>query len=110
MSQEENTFKLMQAAELAPLLSNNAPVIVDTRDQNSFDIAHITGAIRLSNETVADFLRDADPDASVVVCCYHGISSQQVAEYLVSQDFTDVSSLEGGFTQWELQYPDKVEK
>lgn len=108
-SQEDNTFKLIFANQLEPMLANNSPVIVDTRDQASFDQSHIKGAIRLSNESLADFLRETDPDDSVVVCCYHGISSQQVAAYLISQDFTDVSSLEGGFTHWQTQYPDQIE-
>jgi len=43
-----------------------------------------------------------------VVCCYHGISSQQAAQFLISQDFTEVYSLDGGFTDWQLQYPDAV--
>ena len=64
--------------------------------------------IRFGNENLADFLRDADPDAPVVVCCYHGHSSQQAAQFLVSQDFTQVYSLDGGFTQWQLIHPDKV--
>jgi thiosulfate sulfurtransferase len=45
-----------------------------------------------------------------VVCCYHGISSQQAAQFLVSQDFTDVYSLDGGFTQWQLQFPEHIER
>ena len=114
MSQDESTFKLMQVSELAQMLGGSSdkstPVIVDVRDPASFQNGHIKGASHLSNESVADFLRETDPDASVVVCCYHGNSSQQVAQYLVSQDFTDVYSLEGGFTQWQLQCPDKIEK
>lgn len=85
-------------------------VIVDIRDANTFINGHIAGAIHLTNESLPDFLRDADPDVATVVCCYHGISSQQAAQFLVSQDFTDVYSLDGGFTQWQTQFPEDIER
>jgi thiosulfate sulfurtransferase len=105
---DEQTFIHMQVDELAKVLDDSSHVVVDIRDPNSFAKGRITNALHLSNESLADFLREADPDAPVVVCCYHGHSSQQAAQYLISQDFTKVYSLDGGFTQWQLQFPDKV--
>jgi len=106
----EQTFIHMQVDELAKVLDSHSHshVVVDIRDPNAFASGRITDAVHLTNENIADFLREADPDAPVVVCCYHGHSSQQAAQYLVSQDFTKVYSLDGGFTQWQSQYPDKV--
>jgi len=104
----EQTFAHMQVAELAQVINDKTHVVVDIRDVNSFNNGRITDALHLTNESLADFLRDADPDAPVVVCCYHGHSSQQAAQFLVSQDFTQVYSLDGGFTQWQLQHPDKI--
>jgi thiosulfate sulfurtransferase len=106
----EQTFIHMQPSELALVLNENNHVVVDIRDANSFANGRISDAIHLTNESLADFLREADPDAPVVVCCYHGHSSQQAAQFLVSQDFTHVYSLDGGFTQWQLEYPDKVSR
>ena len=103
-------FKVISTCQLHDVLTDNSHVIVDIRDSNSFLAGHIPGAIHLSNESMADFLRDADFDAPVVVGCYHGISSQQAAQFLISQDFTDVYSLDGGFTQWQVEYPEAVEK
>lgn len=108
MSNSEEVFKHMNISELHKVLADKTHVIVDIRDPNSFQAGHIPNAISLSNETLPDFLREADIDAPVVVCCYHGISSQQAAQFLISQDFTDVYSLDGGFTDWQAQYPDTV--
>ena len=110
MSDIQESFKHMQVSDLHEVLNNKTHVVVDIRDADSFSNGRITDALHLTNENVADFLRDADPDAPVVVCCYHGHSSQQAAQFLVSQDFTDVYSLDGGFTQWQLEYPDKVSR
>lgn len=106
----EERFMHMQVEELAQVLHDKTHVIVDIRDATSFTNGRITDALHLTNESLADFLREADPDAPVVVCCYHGHSSQQAAQFLVSQDFTKVYSLDGGFTQWQLQYPDNISR
>lgn len=102
------SFKHMSVDELLPLLADKSHAVVDIRDANSFALGHIENAIHLTNESLSDFIRDADPDAPVVVCCYHGISSQQAAQFLISQDFTDVYSLDGGFTQWQTQFPQNI--
>jgi len=73
-----------------------------------FKLAIFLMPLHLSNESLPDFLRDADFDAPVGVCCYHGISSQQAAQFLISQDFTEVYSLDGGFTDCQLQHPEAV--
>ena len=103
-------FKVISTSQIHDVLADNSHVVVDIRDPNSFLMGHIPGAIHLSNDSMADFLRDADFDAPVVVGCYHGISSQQAAQFLISQDFTDVYSLDGGFTQWQAEYPSDIEK
>jgi len=108
MASSEENFKHMQISELHQVLTDETHVVVDIRDPASFQSGHIPKAIHLSNDSLAEFLRTADFDAPVVVCCYHGISSQQAAQFLISQDFTEVYSLDGGFTDWQLQHPDVV--
>ncbi|WP_353537992.1 thiosulfate sulfurtransferase GlpE [Colwellia sp. KU-HH00111] len=107
---ETQSFAHMQVEQLAQVIDDKTHVVVDIRDETSFNNGRISDALHLTNENLADFLRDADPDAPVVVCCYHGHSSQQAAQFLVSQDFTQVYSLDGGFTQWQLQYPNKISR
>ncbi|MBA6389928.1 thiosulfate sulfurtransferase GlpE [Colwellia sp. BRX10-3] len=109
MSNSEENFKHMQISELQQVLTDETHVVVDIRDPASFQSGHIPNAIHLSNDSLPEFLRTADLDAPVVVCCYHGISSQQAAQFLISQDFTEVYSLDGGFTDWQLQHPDVIE-
>lgn len=110
MSDSAANFKHLSIDSLATGLSSGKFVVVDIRDPASFQSGRIPGAVHLSNESLPEFLREADFDSPVVVCCYHGISSQQAAQFLISQDFTDVYSLDGGFTQWQLMHPDQVEQ
>nr|WP_182440177.1 thiosulfate sulfurtransferase GlpE [Colwellia sp. RSH04] len=100
----------MSVSELHDLLATGSHKVVDIRDAASFANGHIKQASHLTNDNIVDFVREADLDQPVVVCCYHGISSIQAAQYLLSQDFTEVYSLDGGFTQWQTQYPENIER
>ncbi|MGE8393794.1 thiosulfate sulfurtransferase GlpE [Pseudomonas sp. BIGb0427] len=91
--------------EQAQALREQGAVVVDIRDPQAFAAGHITGASHLDNHSVADFIRNADLDAPTVVVCYHGNSSQSAAAYLISQGFSDVYSLDGGFELWRGTYP-----
>ncbi len=74
--------------------------VVDIRDEQSFAAGHIPGAYHLTNGTLQGFMDKTDPEQKVVVVCYHGISSQQAAQYLLHQGFEEVYSMDGGFEAW----------
>lgn len=88
---------------------NDALHVVDIRDPQSYSAGHITGAKPLDNNNVQDFIANTDKNENVVVCCYHGNSSQGAAQFLFEQGFTQVYSLDGGFEMWKLAKPEKVE-
>ena len=77
--------------------------VVDIRDRQSYEAGHIPGAHLLNDETIEEFMSSADKTRPLVVCCYHGHSSQNAAEFLAQQEFTDVYSLDGGYTAWAAQ-------
>lgn len=103
-------FQHINAQALLEKLQNKEDVaIVDIRDGNSYFEGHITGAKMLDNSTVAQFIETTPKDQAVVVCCYHGNSSQGAAQYLAEQGFKDVYSLDGGFEMWRVIQPEWVE-
>ena len=91
--------------EQAQALREKGAVVVDIRDPHSFANGHIAGSRHLDNHSLADFIRNADLDAPLIVACYHGNSSQSAAAYLVGQGFSEVYSLDGGFELWRATYP-----
>lgn len=93
------------APEQAQSLREQGAALVDIRDPQTFASNHITGSQHLDNHSLADFIAKADLDQPVIVVCYHGNSSQSAAAYLVSQGFSDVYSLDGGFELWRNTYP-----
>lgn len=98
-------FKAIPPQTAATLLEQGATV-VDIRDQNSFNTSHIAQAHNLNNDNLPVFLQQADRNQALIVYCYHGISSQSAADFLAGQGFTEVYSLDGGFEQWRLQFPE----
>ncbi|EPL15198.1 thiosulfate sulfurtransferase GlpE [Pseudomonas sp. CF161] len=89
----------------AQSLREQGAVVVDIRDPQTYALSHISGSQHLDNHSISEFIRGADLDAPLVVVCYHGNSSQSAAAYLVSQGFSDVYSLDGGFELWRTTYP-----
>jgi thiosulfate sulfurtransferase len=61
-------------------------------------------------QTMKDFLDKTDPEAALVVYCYHGNSSQGATDYLLEQGFKNVRSLNGGFESWRAIHQDRVER
>lgn len=95
--------------EAYEMLQNGALKIVDIRDPHSFSSGHLPQAVALDNQSLPNFLHQTPNDQPVLVVCYHGHSSQNAAEFLVSQGYLHVYSLDGGFEQWRSLYPDQIE-
>lgn len=83
--------------------------LVDIRDPGSFSNGHIPGSRHLDNDSVAAFIQQASTEHPMVVVCYHGHSSMQAAAWLVAQGFAEVYSLDGGYSEWQLRFPTRVE-
>ncbi|HDZ54976.1 MAG TPA: thiosulfate sulfurtransferase GlpE [Pseudomonas xinjiangensis] len=102
-------FQRISPDVAADLLERGANV-VDIRDQQSYRTGHITQAVRLDNDNLAQFVSSTDHQTPLVVCCYHGNSSQPAAAYLSDAGFAEVYSLDGGFELWRQQYPERVDE
>jgi thiosulfate sulfurtransferase len=99
-------FENISLDKAKEIIKQETTIIADIRDINSFKSGHIQGAIHLSSDNLQDFIQDNDPDHPVIVCCYHGHSSQPAAQYLSAQGFERVYSLIGGYTAWSAEEGD----
>ncbi len=102
-------FKQIDCHEAAELIAHSKMIILDVRDQESYEKEHIKGAIHLTMQALQEFIETTEMHQPILVYCYHGITSQSVAEHLFEQGFLEVYSLAGGFTKWS-QYHQPVEK
>lgn len=98
-------FKQVSCLEAEELINDASAIIADVRDKGSYAESHINGAIHLSVPALQDFCETIDKSQPVLLYCYHGISSQSVAQHLVDQGFLCVYSLMGGFETWRAHHP-----
>ncbi|MBQ0719752.1 MAG: thiosulfate sulfurtransferase GlpE [Gammaproteobacteria bacterium] len=94
------TFQHLSVEQLKVMFDEREVILLDTRDEASYQAGHIDGALRLDERSVTGFVNETAKDSTVVVVCYHGHSSQSAANYLAGQGFSDVYSLDGGYTAW----------
>ena len=99
-------FQHLSPEQARPMVEQADAIVVDIRDQVSFEAGHIRGAQPLTNDNLPEFLANTDKNKPIIVCCYHGNSSQQAAQFLFQQSFTQVFSLDGGFEYWKGYAPD----
>lgn len=100
-------FKKIDIHSAISRINKDDITIIDIRDKESFKLGHIDGAINLSNNNIDDFICNTRKDKSIIVCCYHGNSSQSAAEFLVKSGFNDVYSLDGGYEAWKIRNNNK---
>ena len=87
------------------LMSQGQVVLADVRDHDSYINEHIAGAVHLTVGALQTFCAELDKNKPILVYCYHGISSQAVAQHLLDQGFRQVYSLAGGFEAWKAHHP-----
>jgi thiosulfate sulfurtransferase len=101
----KHQYQELNWQEADDLLAKGNVIVLDVRAKESYDKAHIPGAIHLNMQSVADFCKRPDrEEQAVLTYCYHGISSQSVAQHLIQNGFTRVYSLKGGFEEWNTQH------
>jgi len=103
------SYARLSADDARILIDDRDATVVDIRDPESYAAAHIDKARHLDESGLAAFVADADPALPLIVCCYHGHSSQAAGAMLAGRGFAEVYSLDGGFTAWAVRFPDDVE-
>lgn len=98
-------FEHIDVIAAKKLLDEQGALLADIRDEKSYQAAHAPGAMHLTNQTLLQLIQEHEPDSPVIVMCYHGISSQGAAQYLLTQGLENVYSLDGGFEAWAKVYP-----
>ena len=95
-------FKRINKEAAKEILATDAKtILVDIRDSQSFEEGHDSNALHLSQENLSDFIVNTERQVPILVMCYHGNSSQSVAQYLTAQGFETVYSIDGGYEVWK---------
>ncbi len=81
--------------------------IADIRAPKSFQQGHIAGAVSINNDNLGDFIHD-NLGKPVLVVCYHGVSSEKAAQYMLAQGVGETYNLSGGMTAWAEAHDDEL--
>jgi rhodanese-related sulfurtransferase len=92
-----------QLAERIKDESDDNYIIVDIRDDASYDQAHIPGAINIPLNQLGYSLFGLDKTKDIIVYCFAGVASEVACQILVNAGFKDVYNMTGGMKAWD--YP-----
>lgn len=95
----------ISATQLHTLIDNpDKPLLLlDVREANEFDYCHIEGSLLIPMQSIPQRLADLPKDKTIVTICHHGMRSQQVAQFLLQNSFTDIINLTGGVNAWAAE-------
>jgi len=99
-------MKQMTAPELAARLadaSRAAPILLDVREPNEYQICHIAGAQLIPMNQIPARIEELAQDAEIICICHHGGRSMKVASFLEGNGFSHLTNLTGGMHAWALQ-------
>ena len=76
-------------------------IIVDIRDDASYDESHIPGAINIPLNELGYRVFSLDKTKDIIVYCFTGVTSQVACQILVNAGFKDVYNVIGGIKAWD---------
>lgn len=87
-------------------------LLLDCREQNEWDFAHIDGAVLIPMSEISNRLPEVAQwqDRPIIVYCHLGVRSLHVAHWLRQQGLPNVHSMAGGIDQWSLAIDPGVQR
>ena len=79
-----------------------APALIDVREPQEYQIAHIEGAQLLPLGQIYEWAQTLDKAAPYVIMCHHGGRSAMACQVLQSLGFKNLSNLDGGIEAWSM--------
>jgi thiosulfate sulfurtransferase len=94
-------YKNISISAAKTLIQTANPLILDCRATPDYKAGHLENALHLHEGLKESLVKRGDKQRSLLVYCYHGHASEHLAEFFSDFGFTDVYSLEGGYTAWQ---------
>jgi len=94
-------YKAINAAEAEQIISLSNPTILDCRKIHDYREGHIDNAMLVHEQLRDSLLRTGDKQKDLLIYCYHGHTSEHLAEMFCDFGFKQVYSLAGGYASWK---------
>lgn len=104
-------MKFITPLDLKKKIDSGEPMqIIDTREQEKYDIAHIPGAVSMPQMQLPSMLDKVEKEKMVVIYCIYGVKSELVYIYLKDKlKIKDLFILEGGVFQYANEIDPSLE-
>ena len=93
------SFKEISPEQAWEMVQNGA-MLADIRDPQRFTYSHAKGAFHLTNQSFLQFEEQVDFDSPIIVSCYHGVSSRNVATLLVQNQVPPLAQCLHDLLRW----------
>ena len=94
-------FKTMTAEELKAQWPDENTLLLDCRQLPDYRQGHIEEAMHSHDDLIESLLKKGDKGKKIVIYCYHGHSSEHLAELFGNFGFKEVYSVAGGYESWQ---------
>ena len=94
------SYEDLHINEIDNFLKQDNVIVIDVRDIHSFRAEHIKGAVHIDGPTMGNLIRQRKNNPAILIYCYHGNLSRDVASMVSGFGFTNVSHLVGGWEAW----------
>lgn len=90
----------LTAKQAEEFLQQPDAIVIDIRDAYIFNTSHIPGALHIDGPTMSNLILKRKKNPPVLIYCYHGNSSRDIAEMISGFGFDNVHNLVGGWEAW----------
>ena len=90
----------INSEEASLIMESEKALIIDIRDYPSYRESHIEGSMLNHDGLMQALIKNKEYDRPVIIYCYHGNSSRDMAEFISALGFKKVYSLKGGYVAW----------
>jgi adenylyltransferase/sulfurtransferase len=84
--------------------------IVDVREADEYEIAHVEGVPLLPLSALPQRFTELDPNSQYYIHCKSGVRSLRAVEFLRERGFKYIKSVRGGITAWSNEIDHNVPK
>lgn len=87
-----------------------ALLLLDVRETWEYEICAIPDSINIPMSLIPSSIEKLDKDDHIVVICHHGMRSMSVAQFLVSNGYSNITNLSGGIHAWAIEVDSQMEQ
>lgn len=99
-----NYYTEISVQDAAQLIASNNVRLLDARDGHSYKADHIDGAMQAHSGLIEHLIKQGDYARPILVYCYQGKTSKDVATIFGRAGFHHCYSMQGGFVAWKKHH------